>query len=250
MSVNVRSLYDKLALEYDHRETFRSDTVLGKLQRLRMTQVLRYIPANKVVLDVGCGSSPILHAIARKSDVIGVDLSKRMLQRQREEGQTLNVSLVLGVGEQLPIRDHSIELATCLELVEHVADPNELLTEIVRTLKIDGQIIISTPNSLTNPYASGSIDHLRAYKLPELATLLSKFGNFSLVPFPVGPPLPTFVLRFLYRYGEKTLRKRSGARKPLIMRLIDNSVLWHLASRLWSFFPSLAFFLIARICVK
>lgn len=48
--------------------------------------------------------------------------------------------------ERLPFDNAAFDLVTCLEGVEHVISPTELLRELWRITKDDGHIIISTPN--------------------------------------------------------------------------------------------------------
>jgi len=45
----------------------------------------------------------------------------------------------------IPLRDESVEIVFCASLVEHVAEPRDLLTEIERVLRSDGVCYISFP---------------------------------------------------------------------------------------------------------
>jgi len=46
----------------------------------------------------------------------------------------------------LPFKDSSIDIVLSLDLIEHLASPDDFLSESVRVLKNNGMLIISTPN--------------------------------------------------------------------------------------------------------
>jgi len=250
LGVNRRLYYEKLAEEYDHRETFDLNNVLGKLQRLRMLRVLEHVPNDKLVLDVGCGSSPILHALAEKCDVIGVDLSAKMLKRQKERKPIREMFLIVAISERLPLRTCSVDVVTCLELLEHVAEPSVLMEELIRCLKASGRILISTPNRNTNPYGFGAPDHLRAYGYRDLVVFLLDFGLVRPIRFPAVLPAPKAIHRILYAYGERCFRRSRTEGDTSIRRLLRDTFFLKLAERFGRCFPTLAFFLIVEVHPK
>lgn len=46
----------------------------------------------------------------------------------------------------LPFKDDTFDSVTCLEVIEHLASPDNLIFEIARVLKSNGRMILSTPN--------------------------------------------------------------------------------------------------------
>jgi len=52
---------------------------------------------------------------------------------------------VFGDAAQLPFGDDSFDVVTCLEVLEHVADPAQVLMGIARVLKAEGRAWISMP---------------------------------------------------------------------------------------------------------
>jgi len=52
---------------------------------------------------------------------------------------------VFGDAAQLPFDDDCFDVVTCLEVLEHVANPEQVLTEIARVLKAGGRAWVSMP---------------------------------------------------------------------------------------------------------
>lgn len=104
-------------------------------------------------LDLGCGhqllpdwmpSSEDLEAnlLARCRRFVGIDADAPSLRKNR-----LARCLVAGNIESLPFPDASFDLVTANMVVEHVAKPVDLLREVHRVLKPEGQFLFHTPNS-------------------------------------------------------------------------------------------------------
>ncbi len=93
------------------------------------------------VLDVGCGSGFFMLMFGGK--LIGLDSAENVDVCAKRGLQAYAVDLEK---DQFPLRDQIFDAAVCLEVLEHLADPNNILDEINRTLKSGGYLIISTPN--------------------------------------------------------------------------------------------------------
>jgi SAM-dependent methyltransferase len=105
------------------------------------------LAAGRRVLDAGCGvayGSQILHD-ADALSVTGVDLSPEVIAaaRTRVSGR---IELQQADLNSLPFPDASFDLAVCFEVIEHVAKPHPILTELARVLAPGGVLAISTPN--------------------------------------------------------------------------------------------------------
>lgn len=91
------------------------------------------------ILDVGCGSSPIIskypNAIGIDIDENKIDFMKKKYKNRFEIGNVLDISFP----------DNNFDLVICSEVIEHV---NGILAmqELRRVTKINGHVIISTPN--------------------------------------------------------------------------------------------------------
>jgi 2-polyprenyl-3-methyl-5-hydroxy-6-metoxy-1,4-benzoquinol methylase len=98
------------------------------------------------LLDVGSGSG-LLTAWLRDNkgySVVGIDSSA-----EAEKGCSLRNVPFMRVNTEtdtFPFPAECFDIVTCFEVIEHIRDPYNLLTEIYRVLKPDGAFIISTPN--------------------------------------------------------------------------------------------------------
>jgi ubiquinone/menaquinone biosynthesis C-methylase UbiE len=90
-------------------------------------------------LDIGCGSMPMLPVFQGRIDsVVGLD-------RPRTDGQEVNV-LVHGDALALPFREASFDTALCLQVLEHVREPESCLREALRVLAPGGHLILTAPH--------------------------------------------------------------------------------------------------------
>lgn len=105
--------------------------------------------AGKRVLDVGCGGGFMADALARAgASVIGVDPSDGALAaaRAHAERHGLAITLRKGTGESLPVDDASMDIAVCVDVLEHVRDVGAVCREIHRALKPGGLFLFDTIN--------------------------------------------------------------------------------------------------------
>jgi 2-polyprenyl-6-hydroxyphenyl methylase/3-demethylubiquinone-9 3-methyltransferase len=98
------------------------------------------------VADVGCGAGLLAEPLARLGgEVTGVDAAPENIAAARlhAEGQGLEIDYRAGGVETL---EGPYDLVTCLEVIEHVADPRGFVGGLARILADDGLLILSTPN--------------------------------------------------------------------------------------------------------
>ena len=108
-------------------------------QRTRHRIVLGYLEGREGILDIGCGSSRIILDLP---DAIGMDILENKLRWLRPRHHLL----VRGTCQQLPFRDESFAAVINSEVIEHVPDTPEILTEMWRVLRPGGILILGTPD--------------------------------------------------------------------------------------------------------
>lgn len=121
----------------------------------RVKKVLSLLPqlgADAAYLDIGCSAGAITGHCADRigtKDVHGVDIGG--VDEARNRGVKA-VSVDLNKGESLPYSDKCFDVITCLETLEHLYDPDFILSEIWRLLKPGGLVVVDVPrlDSLMN----------------------------------------------------------------------------------------------------
>ena len=101
----------------------------------------------KTALDVGCGAGLLAEPLARLgAEVTAIDAASELIAVAREHaaGQGLPIDYRAVAVEDL---DGQFDLITCLEVIEHVADPQAFVASLARRLAPGGLLIMSTPNA-------------------------------------------------------------------------------------------------------
>lgn len=100
---------------------------------------------NGRILDLGCADGFYSRAIASsENQIIGIDTNPNYLQCASPDE---NPCFLQASGEGLPFKDCCFDSVLCVDVIEHVEDDKELLSEISRVLKPEGQLVLSVPNS-------------------------------------------------------------------------------------------------------
>jgi 2-polyprenyl-6-hydroxyphenyl methylase/3-demethylubiquinone-9 3-methyltransferase len=101
----------------------------------------------KSALDVGCGAGLLAEPLARLgASVTGLDAAPELIAVAREHavGQGLEIDYRAGELSELEGR---YDLITCMEVIEHVADPAAFVRALAQRLAPNGLLILSTPNA-------------------------------------------------------------------------------------------------------
>ncbi len=111
--------------------------------------------ADASVVDVGCGGGILCEALARNgARVTGIDVAEKALNvarlHQIESGLDINYRRI--TAEALADSEpESFDLVCCLEMLEHVPDPELSVKACARLVRPGGQLVFSTINR--NPLA-------------------------------------------------------------------------------------------------
>jgi len=101
----------------------------------------------KSALDVGCGAGLLAEPLARLgAKVTGIDASSEVISvaRAHASASGLEIDYCAGDVQQL---EGSFDLITCMEVIEHVADPEAFVKALAARLAPNGLLVMSTPNA-------------------------------------------------------------------------------------------------------
>jgi 2-polyprenyl-6-hydroxyphenyl methylase/3-demethylubiquinone-9 3-methyltransferase len=101
------------------------------------------------VLDLGCAGGFMAEALARRgAHVTGIDPAADAIDAARAHAREsgLRIGYDVGVGEALPYESASFDAVVCVDVLEHVADLNKVLSEVARTLRPGGLFLFDTIN--------------------------------------------------------------------------------------------------------
>ena len=118
------------------------------LCELRFGKVIKHIPANSKILDVGCGhKGKLLYKIRNKiSAGFGIDISVD------QEHQDDKITLIKhDLTQPLPFENNSFDAVTSLANLEHLENPSQVLQEIHRVLKPGGILLLTAPSIYGKP---------------------------------------------------------------------------------------------------
>jgi 2-polyprenyl-6-hydroxyphenyl methylase/3-demethylubiquinone-9 3-methyltransferase len=112
----------------------------------------------KRVVDVGCGGGILAESIARRGgDVLGIDLATKPLRvaqlhaiESGTQGLAYREVAVEALAAEMPAQ---FDVVTCMEMLEHVPDPESVVASCGRLLKPGGWAFFSTINRNAKAFA-------------------------------------------------------------------------------------------------
>lgn len=104
----------------------------------------------KTVLDVGCGGGILAESMAKEgADVTGLDMGKEPLEVARlhalETGTQLSY-IQSTIEDHATTHRHHYDVVTCMEMLEHVPDPQSVISACCELVKPGGDVFFSTLN--------------------------------------------------------------------------------------------------------
>jgi 2-polyprenyl-6-hydroxyphenyl methylase/3-demethylubiquinone-9 3-methyltransferase len=110
----------------------------------------------KRVLDVGCGGGILTESMAQKGAVVtGIDLGEKALKvaqlHKLESGVDVDYQLI-SVEAMAALEPASFDVVTCMEMLEHVPDPEAIVGACAQLVKPGGSVFFSTLNRNPKSY--------------------------------------------------------------------------------------------------
>ncbi|MEO1395275.1 MAG: class I SAM-dependent methyltransferase [Cyanobacteria bacterium J06634_5] len=117
----------------------------------RYKQFYQFFPKTaSTALDIGCNTGRggrVLKQQDSNIEIFGLDCVQSRLDRLSKD---IYKSGIYGLSTDIPCEDNSFDVVVAGELIEHLypADVDKTLTEIFRVLKLNGKLLLTTPNPL------------------------------------------------------------------------------------------------------
>ena len=161
---------------------------LHEINPLRLGWIDRHAQlAGKAVIDVGCGGGILAEAMAQRgARVTGIDLSEKGLKVAELHllESKLDVTYRKAMAEEFAAENPgAFDVVTCMELLEHVPQPESMVAACARLVRPGGFVFFSTINRNPKSYLfavigaeyvlnllpKGTHDYMRFIKPSELS---------------------------------------------------------------------------------
>lgn len=154
-------------------------------------KILRTLPPDIKILEVGCGAGQFIRAIKQflpGSECYGFDVSSVAIDKAKETGDRVNY--IAGPSDRWPLDDSFFDAVVIYDVLEHVESVEQTMSEIKRVLKPGGVIYAFIPcegdwlsfwhwlrfnkrlDTLTNKYAG----HINRFSRAKWQNIFGQFG--------------------------------------------------------------------------
>lgn len=147
------------------------------------------------IIDIGCGEGRHTIKACQQQDTIcvGADYGFDPLVETRNKlnfHKSINdlncrsVDLSRMDATRLPFKDNSFDVVICSEVLEHIPEDKQAMSELVRIVKPGKTLAVSVPRflpekicwALSDEYFNANMGHVRIYKKEALVKALESFG--------------------------------------------------------------------------
>ena len=124
---------------------------LHEINPLRLNSIKSSVNIKgKKILDVGCGGGILSESLANEgADVTGIDQGDRVIKIAKLHAKESGIKVKykhINIEDFYKNTDERFDVITCLEMLEHVPDPNSIINTCSKLLMPGGKIYFSTIN--------------------------------------------------------------------------------------------------------
>jgi demethylmenaquinone methyltransferase/2-methoxy-6-polyprenyl-1,4-benzoquinol methylase len=143
----VTLMFDKIAQRYDFMNHLLSLNI-DKIWRRKAAKQLSD-SKTEIILDAACGTGDLAISVYKKikpKEIIGIDLSEKMLEYGRRKTRKLNLNHVIrlqqGDSEQMEFKNNTFDAVTVAFGVRNFENFETGIAEMYRVLKPGGKLVI------------------------------------------------------------------------------------------------------------
>jgi SAM-dependent methyltransferase len=143
-------------------------------------------------LDLGCGTGSAFAMLrAREFEVVGIDLSSRMVAfAKQRHANDRDIQVSRGDAEFLPFADASFDVVTCLGMFESLPDYIPAMREIARVLRPGGLLVLSVPNQLSPYHVAHDVAQATVWRAWRTMKTMRRRGPAATASPPAMPRRP------------------------------------------------------------
>jgi len=155
-AAEIKKFSDLASRWWDKESEFKP---LHEINPLRLNYILHAVNgiSGKKTIDVGCGGGILADSMAQNNaEVTGIDMGEAPLSvaklHQLESGQNVTYQKITAeqIAQQQP---QQYDLVTCMEMLEHVPDPESIISACSQLLKPGADLFVSTINRTAQAFA-------------------------------------------------------------------------------------------------
>lgn len=172
---------DPDAADYDWNGFYRGNPVQRWWKQSIAKTVWSWVPASSSLLDIGCGSSPI---ISHYPEAVGIDINEEKLAFIKDKYPSITVKAMSA--DLLMFGNGNFDYVLAIEVLEHLPKPEKAIAEIARVLKPGGRAVIATPDYrrkhwlLAEKFTPAGEQHISKFTRKSLEETCQKHGLIPL----------------------------------------------------------------------
>ncbi len=152
----IKKFSDLASRWWDRESEFKP---LHEINPLRLDYIIQHANglANKKIIDIGCGGGILADSMSKIGGAVtGIDMGEAPLSvaklHQLESGQKVEYRQITAeqIAEEHPSQ---YDVVTCMEMLEHVPDPESVIQACAKLVKPGGDLFVSTINRTAKAFA-------------------------------------------------------------------------------------------------
>ena len=165
------------APDYEWKAYYKGGIIQKWWKRSIAKTIWEWIPHGSKLLDIGCGSSPI---VLKYNNAVAVDANEAKMEYMRGKSNTVLFKNIDVSTLTTATYDHVL----CIEVIEHLNNPAMMIKTISRLLKDGGTAIIATPDyskvlwRIAEAFTPYKDDHSNKFTMEKLDRLCEKYNLF------------------------------------------------------------------------